>query len=192
MKFIVGNQLVTILVEEPISIYNDSSVPYIDGNTTPEASFHSFEFVSVIHKGISALVTLKENKDGFGLGYVPTCKDCQQVFKARRQRTLARVKGRRVPEKRMFILHIRTTFSTSTMVICLEITVQPEDEEEDELILLFTEDLGMNAATNEKIIPPPIRLYRLGEVAGRWTVTPLPKMIQLGLNKESKELHCKL
>jgi hypothetical protein len=50
MKFIVGNQLVTILVEEPISIYNDSSVPYIDGNTTPEASFHSFEFVSVIHK----------------------------------------------------------------------------------------------------------------------------------------------
>ena len=66
------------------------------------------------------------------------------------------------------------------MVIRSEITVQPEDEEEDELILLFAEDLGINATTNEKIIPPPIRLCRLGEVAGRWTVTPLPKMIQLG------------
>ena len=71
-------------------------------------------------------------------------------------------------------------FPASTMVICSEITVQPEDEEEDELILLFAEDLGINATTNEKIIPPPIRLCRLGEVAGRWTVTPLPKMIQLG------------
>ena len=50
MKFIICNQLVTILAEEPISIYNDPTVPCIDGNIAPEASFLSFEFVSVIHK----------------------------------------------------------------------------------------------------------------------------------------------
>lgn len=69
--------MVTILAEEPISIYNDSSIPYIDGNTTPEASFHSFEFVSVIHKVevvkpkmSEAIVTMAKEfiKAGFQLG----------------------------------------------------------------------------------------------------------------------------
>jgi hypothetical protein len=50
MKFIIGNQLVTILAEEPISIYNDGQIPYIHGGASKEASFHSFEFVTVIHR----------------------------------------------------------------------------------------------------------------------------------------------
>uniref|UniRef100_A0A2N9GIK8 Aspartic peptidase DDI1-type domain-containing protein n=1 Tax=Fagus sylvatica TaxID=28930 RepID=A0A2N9GIK8_FAGSY len=50
MKLIIGNQLVTILAEEPISIYNDGEIPYIDGCAPEEASFHSFEFVTVIHR----------------------------------------------------------------------------------------------------------------------------------------------
>jgi hypothetical protein len=50
MKLIIGNQLVTILAEEPISIYNDGEIPYIDGCASEEASFHSFEFVTVIHR----------------------------------------------------------------------------------------------------------------------------------------------
>uniref|UniRef100_A0A2N9F574 G-patch domain-containing protein n=1 Tax=Fagus sylvatica TaxID=28930 RepID=A0A2N9F574_FAGSY len=35
---------------EPISIYNDGEIPYIDGCASEEASFHSFEFVTVIHR----------------------------------------------------------------------------------------------------------------------------------------------
>ena len=50
MKLIIENQLVTILAEEPISIYNDQTIPYIDGYAPKEASFHSFEFVTVIHR----------------------------------------------------------------------------------------------------------------------------------------------
>jgi hypothetical protein len=50
MKLIIGSQLVTILAEEPISIYNDGEIPYIDGCAPEEASFHSFEFVTVIHR----------------------------------------------------------------------------------------------------------------------------------------------
>ena len=111
MKLIIGNQLVTILAEEPISIYNESAVPYIDEYTSEEALFHSFEFVTVIHRvaaneprlskvgimvarefvkagfqpgqglgcanqGRTAIVTLEGNKDGYGLGYTPTRKDC--------------------------------------------------------------------------------------------------------------------
>ena len=50
IKLIIGNQLVTILAKEPISIYNDGAVPYIDGCASEEASFHSFEFITVIHR----------------------------------------------------------------------------------------------------------------------------------------------
>jgi hypothetical protein len=53
MKFINGNQLVTILAEEPISIHNDPTVPYIDNNIAPEASFHYFEFVLMIHNVVA-------------------------------------------------------------------------------------------------------------------------------------------
>jgi endogenous inhibitor of DNA gyrase (YacG/DUF329 family) len=50
MKLIIGNQLVTVLAEEPISIYNDGVVPYINECASEEASFHSFKFVTVIHR----------------------------------------------------------------------------------------------------------------------------------------------
>ena len=50
IKLIIGNQLVTILAKEPISIYNDGAVLYIDGCASEEASFHSFEFITVIHR----------------------------------------------------------------------------------------------------------------------------------------------
>jgi hypothetical protein len=152
MKFIIGNQLVTILAEEPISIYNDPTIPYINGNIAPEASFYSFEFILVIHKvvaiksempkalmavarefirlgfqlgqglgssnqGIPAMVALKKNKDGYGLDYIHTRKNRQQSFEMRRLKTLARVKGGKMPEKSIVIPHIRTTFPTPAMVI---------------------------------------------------------------------------
>ena len=53
MKLIIENQLVTILAKEPISIYHDHAVPYIDGYASEEASFHSFEFVTVIHRVVA-------------------------------------------------------------------------------------------------------------------------------------------
>ncbi len=75
---------------------------------------------------------------------------------------MAKVKGGKVPENSMVIPHIRTTFLALAMVIHSEETIQLEDEEEDELILLFAKDLKINVATNEEIIPPPIRLCEPG------------------------------
>ena len=43
LKFISKNQLITIMAEEPITIFQETFIPYIDANTFPEASFHSFE-----------------------------------------------------------------------------------------------------------------------------------------------------
>uniref|UniRef100_A0A2N9GU32 RNA-directed DNA polymerase n=1 Tax=Fagus sylvatica TaxID=28930 RepID=A0A2N9GU32_FAGSY len=177
MKLIIGNQLVTILAEEPISIYNDGEIPYIDGCASEEASFHSFEFVTVIHRvaaveprlskagimvakefvkagfqpgqglgyanqGRTAIVTLEGNKDRYGLGYTPTRKDRQMAYEARRQRAAAKLRGEKWPERKMVIPHIRTTFPASAMF-------QVDEGDVDELALLFTEDLNVNAITTE-------------------------------------------
>uniref|UniRef100_A0A2N9GA71 Integrase catalytic domain-containing protein n=1 Tax=Fagus sylvatica TaxID=28930 RepID=A0A2N9GA71_FAGSY len=149
MKLIIGNQLVTILAEEPISIYNDGEIPYIDGCAFEEASFHSFEFVTVIHRvaaveprlsragimvakefvkaGISARTRVRLHKPR---------KNCNR--KELRQSS----EERKWPEKKMVIPHIRTTFPASAMF-------QVDEGDVDELALLFAEDLNVNAITTE-------------------------------------------
>uniref|UniRef100_A0A2N9FEK4 G-patch domain-containing protein n=1 Tax=Fagus sylvatica TaxID=28930 RepID=A0A2N9FEK4_FAGSY len=145
MKLIIGNQLVTILVEEPISIYNDRRIPYIDGVAVVEPRLSKAgimvakEFIRVgfqpgqglgySSQGRTAFVTLKGNKDGYGLRYTPTRKDRQFVFEARRQRATAKLRGERWLERRMVIPHIRTTFPVSAMF-------QIDGGDEDELALL--------------------------------------------------------
>ena len=49
LKFISRNQLITIMAEEPMTIFQKTSIPYIDDNAFLEASFHNFELVSMIH-----------------------------------------------------------------------------------------------------------------------------------------------
>ena len=49
LKFISKNQLITIMAKEPMTIFQETSIPYIDANAFPEASFHSLELVSMIH-----------------------------------------------------------------------------------------------------------------------------------------------
>uniref|UniRef100_A0A2N9IAZ7 Retrotransposon gag domain-containing protein n=1 Tax=Fagus sylvatica TaxID=28930 RepID=A0A2N9IAZ7_FAGSY len=137
MKLIIGNQLVTILAEEPISIYNDGEIPYIDGCASEEASFHSFEFVTVIHRvaaveprlSRAGIMVAKEFvKAGFSQGKAKSCGKAQRREMARR--------------RKMVIPHIRTTFPASAMF-------QVDEGDVDELALLFTEDLNVNAITTE-------------------------------------------
>ena len=49
LNFIYENQLITIMVEEPMTIFHEESIPYIDANAFSEVSFHSFKLVSRIH-----------------------------------------------------------------------------------------------------------------------------------------------
>ena len=192
MKLIIGNQLVTILAEEPVSIYHDQAIPYIDGYASEEASFYSFKFVTIIHrvaaveprlskagimvakefikagfqpgqglgcanKGRTAIVALEGNKDRYGLGYTPTRKDRQFACEARRRRAAAKLRGERWPEEKMIIPHICTTFPASAMF-------QVDGGSEDELVLLFVEDLSINTTgAKENSSTPPGHHDRLRE-----------------------------
>uniref|UniRef100_A0A2N9HVU2 Integrase catalytic domain-containing protein n=1 Tax=Fagus sylvatica TaxID=28930 RepID=A0A2N9HVU2_FAGSY len=152
MKLIIGNQLVTILAEEPISIYNDGEIPYIDGCAPEEASFHSFEFVTVIHRvaaveprlSKAGIMVAKEFvKAGFqpgqGLGYANQGRTTIVTLEGNKD---SKLKGEKWPERKMAIPHIRTTFPASAMF-------QVDEGDVDELALLFTEDLNVNAITTE-------------------------------------------
>uniref|UniRef100_A0A2N9H505 Uncharacterized protein n=1 Tax=Fagus sylvatica TaxID=28930 RepID=A0A2N9H505_FAGSY len=151
MKLIIGNQLVTILAEEPISIYNDGEIPYIDGCAPEEASFHSFEFVTVIHRvaaveprlSKAGIMVAKGIRQGgvsararFRLCEPRKNHNCDPGGKQRQLR------GEKWPERKMVIPHIRTTFPASAMF-------QVDEGDVDELALLFTEDLNVNAITTE-------------------------------------------
>uniref|UniRef100_A0A2N9GJ26 Integrase catalytic domain-containing protein n=1 Tax=Fagus sylvatica TaxID=28930 RepID=A0A2N9GJ26_FAGSY len=151
MKLIIGNQLVTILAEEPISIYNDGEIPYIDGCAPEEASFHSFEFVTVIHRvaaveprlSKAGIMVAKEFvKAGFqpgqGLGYANQGRTTIVTLEGNKDK----LKGEKWPERKIAIPHIRTTFPASAMF-------QVDEGDVDELALLFTEDLNVNAITTE-------------------------------------------
>uniref|UniRef100_A0A2N9HI76 Uncharacterized protein n=1 Tax=Fagus sylvatica TaxID=28930 RepID=A0A2N9HI76_FAGSY len=157
MKLIIGNQLVTILAEEPISIYNDGEIPYIDGCAPEEASFHSFEFVTVIHRvaaveprlSKAGIMVAKEFvKAGFQPGQgmdwgIPRPEGIVRWPMKPGGKELQRSsKERNGPERKMVIPHIRTTFPASAMF-------QVDEGDVDELALLFTEDLNVNAITTE-------------------------------------------
>ena len=77
LKFIPKNQLITIMAEKPMTIFLEKSIPYINANAFLEASFHSFELVSVIHNAsepksswpAAVLMSVKEMlKFGYRLG----------------------------------------------------------------------------------------------------------------------------
>ena len=50
LKFPFEDQLITIMAEKPLTIFKETSIPYIGANAFLEASFHSFELVSMISR----------------------------------------------------------------------------------------------------------------------------------------------
>uniref|UniRef100_A0A2N9HCM9 Integrase catalytic domain-containing protein n=1 Tax=Fagus sylvatica TaxID=28930 RepID=A0A2N9HCM9_FAGSY len=194
MKLIIGNQLVTILAEEPISIYNDGEIPYIDGCAPEEASFHSFEFVTVIHR--VAAVEPRLSKAGimvakeFVQGGVSAWarRDRQMAYEARRQRAAAKLKGEKWPERRIAIPHIRTTFPASAMF-------QVDEGDVDELALLFTEDLNILKTFLDE---ENLKGYRIDEETldeDTWEDDDLPDllphlMVPRGLDTLELEIFC--
>ncbi len=186
MKLIIGNQLVTILAEEPISIYNDGAVPYIDGCASEEASFHSFEFVTVIHR-VAALepklskagimVAREFVKAGFqpgqGLGCanqgrtaIVTLEGNKDGYglgytSTRKDRQLAYEARRQKAAAKLR----GEKWPEKKMVIPHIRTTFPasamfqvDEGDVDELALLFTEDLSISAITTEgDSTAPPIR-----------------------------------
>ena len=40
------------MAKMPMTIFQETSIPYIDANAFPEPPFHSFELVSMIHNAL--------------------------------------------------------------------------------------------------------------------------------------------
>ena len=52
LKLPSEDQLITIVTKEPLTIFKETSIPYIGANAFPEATFHNFELVSMISKAL--------------------------------------------------------------------------------------------------------------------------------------------
>jgi hypothetical protein len=177
MKLIIGSQLVTILAEEPISIYNDGEIPYIDGCASEEASFHSFEFVTVIHRVAAVeprlsragiMVAREFVKAGFqpgqGLGCANQGRTAIVTLEGNKDRyglgyTPTR-KDRQIAyeaRRQRAAAKLRgEKWPEKKMVIPHIRTTFPasamfqvDEGDVDELALLFAEDLSVNATTTE-------------------------------------------
>ena len=62
------------MAEEPMTIFQETSIPYIDANVFPEASFHNFELVSMIQIALEPMsswpaVVLMAAKEMLMFGY---------------------------------------------------------------------------------------------------------------------------
>ena len=66
--------MVTIMAEEPLTFFKETSVPYIGANAFPKATFRSFELVSMISRGSELesawpSATLMATKEMLKFGY---------------------------------------------------------------------------------------------------------------------------
>ena len=74
LKFPSEDLLITIMAEEPLTIFKETYIPYIGANAFPEATFHSFEQVSMISRGSKLKsawpsATLMATKEMLKFGY---------------------------------------------------------------------------------------------------------------------------
>ena len=74
LKFPSKDLMVTIMFEEPLTFFKETYVPYIGANAFLEATFHSFELVSMISRALELelawpLATLMAGTEMLKFGY---------------------------------------------------------------------------------------------------------------------------
>ena len=74
LKFPSKDMMVTIMAEELLTFFKETFVPYIGANAFPEATFHSFELVSMISRALELesvwpSTTLMATKEMLKFGY---------------------------------------------------------------------------------------------------------------------------
>ena len=196
LKFITENQLITIMAKEPMTIFQETSICNINANAFPEASFHSFKLVSMIHNAlkfklgwfVEVLMATKKMlkfkyKLGQGLGatgrespILVELSDNKGGFSLWYEPTheelfqAFRGKKRKFASPGMSIPQIRTTFPAPAEVIMPEPFKEVKDEKFDLdcIIWLCLEDFSMNSIMSSKMV----QLRLLGKMAGLWTIEP--------------------
>ena len=194
--------MITIMVEEPMTIFHETSVLYIDASAFSEVSFHSFKLVSKIHNAsepesdwpAAVIMAVKEMlKFGYKLGQglevvgrgSPTfieLLDNKGRFGLGYEPTheelfqASRGKKRKCATSGMLIPYIKATFPTPAEVIMLEPFKELEYEEPDLacFIWLCPKEFSMNAIKSFEDDPTStIRSRIAGETIGLWTIQAL-------------------
>ena len=201
LKLLSEDQLITIMVEKPLTIFKETSIPYIGANAFPKATFHSFELVSMISRASklksawpsATLMAAKEMlKFGYqlgqGLGAIEHGKtsliellDNKGSFGLRYNSSdeelfqASRGKKRKCIGQGMSIPHIRVTFLASVEVIRSKVVQESHKEESNiaSLIHLCPEDFSVNAIISPRDdLTSTIRPCVPSEIVGHWTIKP--------------------
>ena len=201
LKFPFEDQLITIMAEEPLTIFKETSIPYIGANAFPEATFHSFELVSMISKASELksawpTPTLMAAKEVLKFGYL-----LGQGLSAigHRKASLIKLlnnkggvslghdpsveeffqaskgKKRKCISQGMSISHIRVTSLAPAKVIRSKGVQESHEEESDlaSLILLCPKEFSVNAIISlGDDLTSTIRHCVPGEIVGHWTSEP--------------------
>ena len=143
------------MAKKPRTIFQETSIPYINANAFPEASFHSFELVSMIHDAskpesnrpaVVLMATKEMLKFGYQLGQglraigrgslaLVKLSDNKGRFSLGYKPTheelfqASRGKKRKCTTLGMPIPHIRTTFPALAEVIMLDPFKELQDKE---------------------------------------------------------------
>ena len=201
LKFPSEDQLITIMAKEPLTIFKETSIPYIGANAFLEATFHSFELVPMISrasklKSAWPSTTLTATKEmlkfgyqlGQGLDVVGQGKaalielpDNKGGFNLRYNPSdeelfqASRGKKRKCIGYGMSIPHIKVTFRSLAKVIRSEVVQESREEELylASLICLYAEEFSVNAITSpEDDLTFTIRPCVPGEIVDYWTIEP--------------------
>ena len=193
--------MITIMVEEPLTIFKETFIPYIGANAFSEATFHSFELVSMISRvskleSASPSATLMAAKEMLKFGYqlgqglsaighenasLTELPDNKEGFNLRYNPSdkelfqASRGKKRKCIGQGMSFPHIRVTFPALVEVIRSKMAQESCEEELDLacLIHLCPEEFLVNAIISPKDdLTSTIRPCVPGETAGHWTIEP--------------------
>ena len=189
------------MAEEPLNFFKETFVPDIGTNAFPEATFHSFELVSMISKALelesvwpsTTLMLAKEMlKVGyqFGQGLGPVGHGKASFIELPNNKwglslgydpfneelfQASRGKKRKCIGQGMSIPHFRVTFSAPVEVIRSQVVQESYEEELDLtcLIRLCPKEFSVNAIISLRDdLTSTIRPCVLGETVGHWTVKP--------------------
>ena len=201
LKFPFKDLLITIMAEEPLTFFKETSVPHIGANAFPEATFHSFELVSMISRPSELELawpstTLMANKEMLKFGYqLGQGLNTVGHGKASLIELLdknggfglgydpsneeliqaSRGKKRKCIGQGMSIPYIRETFLSLAEVIRSEVVQESCEEESDLgcLIRLCLEEFSMNAIISPgDVLTTTIKPCMPGETVGHWTTKP--------------------
>ena len=102
------------------------------------------------------LIEIPEKKDKYGLWYIPTKADQENVVKEKRESKLARWENRVPNSQKIPICDIRQTFQSAGIIYAHQVAVTEEDHVDDDTLKLVYPCPPNTSLNNWKILEFPV------------------------------------